>query len=260
MYQLKEDEVWVKGYEGRYFVNKSSEVWSLVKGSPKKLVGGVIHSTERNSSTYRVMCLTHEDGVSETKYLHRIVAEAFIPNPDNKPTVNHKNGWKQDNRIENLEWATWKEQVDHAYEKLSRKGHKTDEQMKDQVFRDNAIDLFIKYGTQVVSEYFLLKYIKDEDLIRNGVPPELLLTGELKQKSLLDKWVLVLVLGCCLDSKKSLSVTSRITGLDVPRISKIRSGQDCSKLLNIYHKYKAETEYVCRHIAKISTAYNGSYK
>lgn len=61
-----------------------------------------------------------EDGVEHMVGVHVLVAREFIPNPDNKPDVNHKNGIKDDNRVENLEWCTESENIRHAIDVLGK--------------------------------------------------------------------------------------------------------------------------------------------
>ena len=74
----------------------------------------------------------------KTTLIHRLVAEAFIPNPENKPQVNHKNTRKVDNRVENLEWTTNKENMQHSW-KMGLREH-----MYTKVFQYDLQGNFIK--------------------------------------------------------------------------------------------------------------------
>lgn len=95
----------VKEYEADYLVSECGDVWSV--RSNRLLVA------KRERSGYRRITLS-VDGRAKTMAVHRIVAQAFIPNPENKPTVNHINEDKADNRVSNLEWATTREQNAHG--------------------------------------------------------------------------------------------------------------------------------------------------
>ena len=90
-----------------YFVNESGDVFSTKKGSIKKLKGN------NAAKGYLQVCIWNNNK-AKFVYVHRLVAQTFIPNPYNKPEVNHKNGIKTDNRLENLEWNTSKENIDHG--------------------------------------------------------------------------------------------------------------------------------------------------
>lgn len=103
----------IKGYEGVYEVSNIGRVRSLdrldnlgrrTKGIIKKL------RTTKNDGYVRVELKLN--GKQDGRLVHRIVAETFIPNIQHKPTVNHINHIRDDNRIENLEWATPTEQND----------------------------------------------------------------------------------------------------------------------------------------------------
>ena len=75
------------------------------KGEIKSSLTNKILKPSKHKSGYMLVGL-RKDGVSKTVKVHRLLAKAFIPNPDNKPHVNHINGVRDDNRLENLRWCT----------------------------------------------------------------------------------------------------------------------------------------------------------
>lgn len=84
--------------------------------------------------------------------VHRLVAKAFIPNPESKPQVNHKNGIKSDNRVENLEWNTMSENILHSFRELGRKrvGLKGEKQNKAKLKEHQVIEIRKLYADGVI--------------------------------------------------------------------------------------------------------------
>lgn len=112
-------EVWkdIPNYEGLYQISNLGNVKSLCFGARnirKSNIVKLLHQSPNNLGYHKVEL--YKDGKSKMFYVHRLVAISFIPNPDNKPQINHKDGNKDNNTVDNLEWVTSKENLHHAVE------------------------------------------------------------------------------------------------------------------------------------------------
>jgi hypothetical protein len=120
-----EQEIWkdIKGYKGKYQVSSIGRVKSLQRistfNNSKGLKKEIIIKTWNDEGYIRVKL--SNNSVEKTYRVHRLVANEFLENPFNKSQVNHKNGIKTDNSVENLEWVTNSENSIHAFKNNLRK-------------------------------------------------------------------------------------------------------------------------------------------
>lgn len=107
-YKHEQYKMIIDNHKGtKYYVSRAGKVIS------KKVHIHELKVFETNKG-YQYVKTSTSKGKSRAEFIHRLVAKAFIPNPDNKPEVNHIDGNKHNNCVENLEWVTSKENKDHA--------------------------------------------------------------------------------------------------------------------------------------------------
>ena len=103
----------IKGYEGRYQISSEGRVKSLKRITRNnQIIKEKIRKPKIDKDGYCCVKLWI-DGISKEYFIHRLVAQAFIPNPYNKPCIDHINTNKTDNRAENLRWCTHKENTNN---------------------------------------------------------------------------------------------------------------------------------------------------
>lgn len=105
-------------WSGLYEVSNLGRIKSLRR---PHVPSDVIKKPQKTREGYLHIQLANKE-IKKCVYIHRVVAEVFIPNPDGKTQVNHKNGNPADNRVNNLEWCTTSENILHSFAELGRQG------------------------------------------------------------------------------------------------------------------------------------------
>ena len=135
----------IPGYEGAYMVSSYGRIKALARfdGRGHKKKEHILKCDYVGTHGYHIVNLRHCGNERLAVPIHRIVAEVFISNPDNLPVVNHKDGNKLNNTVDNLEWVTQSENVRHAVKNKLMKNHyyaRTGEKCPYHKFSDKEVE------------------------------------------------------------------------------------------------------------------------
>ena len=145
MNAIKEDWKWVEGYENRYMISNLGRLQSHVKFGRDP----VIRTWQKHSGGYQQMVLYSSTGKTRNKFAHRLVAEAFIDNPDSLPQVGHRNDSdKTDNRASELYWCSEGQNIRDAHSNgVMRKSGGSTNKVSDEVVK--AMFLEVASGAEI---------------------------------------------------------------------------------------------------------------
>lgn len=157
--QSNDEEIWLpcNGYEYRYMVSNYGRVKSLPytyrypsgkERHMKERIKKQCETGRRRDEKQGYLCtrMVDENGHNVAREVHILVAKTFIPNPNNYPIVNHKDGNKHNNRVDNLEWVTYSENNQHAYDT----GLKKDNQIVFRLKNNLLTDIFVSFNKAAI--------------------------------------------------------------------------------------------------------------
>ena len=115
------EEIWkdIKGYEGKYKISNLGHILMLGAYSDGRKYKQGLKKTRVDKGGYEYVNLTNWEGKVETVKIHRLVAEAFIPNPENKPCIDHIDCNRTNNNVDNLRWVTYKENANNPITRIN---------------------------------------------------------------------------------------------------------------------------------------------